>query len=152
VGETKVRTANTKTFVEVIIERELKGTPLEGQGNNYVKYGDQYKVDPLLAVAIINHESNYCKAYAQWHIEKYHNCAGLMNNGQENGLIMFSSWESFIEAHMKLLANYIYNDGRDTVGEIGSKYAPVASSFMNTSWTNSVSLKYHQLWKEIETK
>jgi hypothetical protein len=53
---------------------------------------------------------------------------------------------------MKLLANYIYNDGRDTVGEIGSKYAPVASSFMNTSWTNSVSLKYHQLWKEIETK
>jgi len=79
----KVRAGDEKRYVEIIIGRELEGTPLENQEANYVKYGDQYNVDPLLAVAIVYHESKYCKAYADWFNRENHNCAGIMNGGQE---------------------------------------------------------------------
>ena len=123
---------------------------MEGQEANYVKYGDKYKVDPLLAVAIAFHESKYCLAYADWHTNKYHNCAGLMNGGQENGLITFDNFDQFIESHVKLLANYIYGDGRDKISTIGMKYAPIDSHFLNSSWVGSVTIKYHQLWSIVD--
>jgi len=135
-----------------VIGRELKSSPLEGQEANYIKYGEQYKVDPLLLTAISFHESSYCKAYAGWHNDKYHNCAGIMNGGQENGLVAFNDYASFIERHAKLISSYIYKDGRDSVSEIGVKYAPVASHFLNQSWIGSVSKKYHQLWLIVDKK
>jgi len=148
----KVRAGDEKRYVEIIIGRELEGTPLENQEANYVKYGDQYNVDPLLAIAIAFHESKYCKAYADWYNRQYNNCAGIMNGGQENGLIKFDSYEMFISNHMKLLANYIYKNGRDTISEIGRTYAPVESHFLNASWQGSVTKKYHALWNLLETR
>jgi len=146
----KVRMADGRRYIEIIIRNELRGSPLAGQEANYVKYGEQYKVDPLLVVAIAFHESHYCKAYADWHNEQYKNCAGIMNGGQENGLIEFATYEQFIERHVALIASYIYKDGRDTISEIGRKYAPVSSHFLNNSWIGSVTKKYHTLWSLVE--
>ena len=147
----KVRTTDERKYVEIIIGKELKGSPLEGQEKLYVQFGEEYKVDPLLAVAIAHHESNYCKAYATWHYQKYHNCAGIMDGGEQNGLFVFVNWEAFIKRHVQLLASYIYRDGRDTVSKIGSKYAPT-SNVLNAGWQNAVTNKYHELWAKVEAK
>ncbi len=73
-----------------------------------------------------------------------------MNGGQENGLVSYPSYEDFLEDFARLIGFYIYEDGRDTISEIGSKYAPVASHYLNHSWNGSVTAKYHALWKELE--
>lgn len=149
-GDTKVKPSDTRKYVEIIIGKELKGSPLVGMESTYVKFGEEYKVDPLLAVAISFHESAYCKAYANWHNVQYKNCAGIMNGGQENGLVEFESYEAFIETHFKLLAKYIYKYDRNTIEKIGNSYAPVSSHFLNKSWVGSVSKKYHKLWELLE--
>jgi len=113
-----------------------------------VEYADQYKVDPLLLVAIMHHESVYCDVYNRTTLAK-HNCSGIMKGGQSRGLSSYPNWDSFIKDFARLIGDYVYKYDRDTIGKIGARYAPVASSGMNTSWQGAVIRKYSQLWRQM---
>lgn len=147
----EVRATDQKKYIEVVIDRELRGSPLEGTAGLFVKYGQEVNVDPLLAIAICFHESHYCRYYADWHNEQYHNCSGIMDGGEQHGLVKYPDWETYISSYMKLLNNYIYRQGRDTISLIGSHYAPTTNR-VNLNWVGSVSSKYQKLWQKVEGK
>jgi hypothetical protein len=147
----KIRATDQRKYIEIIIGRELESSPLEGTEGLFVKYGSQVNVDPLLAIAISYHESRYCQAYAGWHNEQYHNCSGIMNGGEQNGLVKYQDWDAYIKSYMELLSHYVYDQGRDTISEIGSRYAPT-TNYINRSWNGGVYAKYSQLWKKVESE
>ena len=140
----EIKSVDRRRLVEVVIDHELTNTPMAGQGGTFTKYGDEYQVDPLLAVAIAHHESHYCRAYSNAKNQAYHNCSGIMNGGEGNGLLAFDNWEAYIGYYMELLHRYIYDYGFENVAAIGARYA-------NNSpyWAGAVSRKYQQLWMEM---
>ena len=130
------------------MDRELLGTPLEGRGGVLTSYAEQFKVDPLLLMAIMYHESVYCSVYSPSTLEKK-NCAGIMRGGQRMGLTSFREWNDFLMDFTVLINKYIYTYELDTIGKIGARYAPVGAHQMNTSWQGAVTRKYDQLWGQL---
>ncbi len=143
----KVEGPNLKPMSEIIIEKELKGTPLEGQAKNFIDAGVLYNIDPLFLVAIGYHESKYASAYPSEVNEVRHNYAGVMTYDQNTGkrrLKNYSSWEEAIYDHARILREIYLNKNKDTVRKIWMTYAPLGE-LTNDSWGNVVGSKYVQL-------
>jgi beta-N-acetylglucosaminidase len=129
----------------VVLERELKGTPLDGQAEHFVAAGKKYGVDALFLASIQFHESRYCGSYSKDTNDKRHNCAGIMawNNG-ERYIKEYDSYEAFIYDHARIIKAVYLDDGRETIHEIWERYAP-SNENMNSSWGPAVAKKYLQL-------
>jgi hypothetical protein len=145
-NETRVKPADGTLIIEKFINKELKLTPMSNHG---AYFASCYSVDPLLLLAINYHESHYCQDYPSFINDSRHNCGGIMNGGQANGLKTYATYGEFINNHCQLLNRYL-NSGKDSIEEISGTYAPIASSSMNRSWTGAVRTKYLNLWHDFE--
>ena len=129
----------------VLIEKELKGSPMEGSANDFVEAGIKYNIDPLFLVSIGNHESNYAKAYSQQSNNERHNYAGVMtfDNGVRR-LRRYTCWKEAIFDHARILREMYLDKGLDTIEKIWYVYAPPLE-ITNDSWGPSVAAKYKSL-------
>lgn len=116
------------------------GSPMAGLGNVLVDVSSQAGIDPRLIVAIAAHETmlgTYGPAAA------IHNPFGLGPG------MVFATEGDAVRFAVSVLAQYYLPEGRDTIAEIGAKWAPVGAkndpSGLNQHWTRGVSGYYATL-------
>lgn len=102
-------------FRPFIVEKFLKGTPLQAHSFYIVEVSDKYDLDFRLIPAIAMKESGGGAAVDP----ASHNAWGW-----ENGRTYFGSWEEAIETVGKTLKRNYYDKGRVTPDEIMAVYAP----------------------------
>jgi hypothetical protein len=73
-----------------------------------------------------------------------------MADSQKRILVAYPNWEAFIADFTRLLAVYIYHNGKDTIHEIGVRYAPTKAAYINRSWNGQVTRKYKELWNRLK--
>lgn len=110
---------------------------LKGAGDLFVAAGQQYNVNPALLAAISMHETGNGTSRAAY---ERNNVAGVMG---ANGLRNYSSVaESILDMARNLRQNYL-DEGKQTIAEIGAKYAPIGAendpTHLNNDWVNGVS-------------
>jgi hypothetical protein len=129
----------------VLIEKELKGSPMEGSAEYYLEAGKKYDIDPLFLVAIGHHESHYAKAYSDEANNERHNYAGVMtfHNGVRY-LREYGSWKEAIFDHARIIKTLYIDQGKKTIEDIWLVYAPPLE-ITNDSWGPSVARKYTEL-------
>jgi len=106
----------------------------------------EYNVDPLLAAAIIKHESANGTSRA---IRKQNNIAGFMG---DNGLMDFKSIRSSIDFMVDLLKTHYLDKGFNSIEKIQKKYCPIGAKNdpkgLNKYWLPSVKYYYEIMVKE----
>ncbi|WP_244169981.1 peptidoglycan DD-metalloendopeptidase family protein [Listeria goaensis] len=107
-----------------------------GTASFFLKYGEQYNVDPALAVAIAMHETGNGSSRM---VREMNNPGGLM--GDSNGF-QFSTLEKGIEAMIRNLSENYTSQGLTTPETIQPKYAPIGAANdgtgLNKAWLNGV--------------
>lgn len=110
------------------------GSPMAGLGTVLVDVSTQNGIDPRFIVAIAAHETmlgTYGPAAA------IHNPFGLGPG------MVFASEGDAVRFAIATLAQYYLAEGRDTIAEIGAKWAPVGAkndpAGLNQNWTAGVS-------------
>lgn len=124
------------------LENTLEGK-LSGSAQHFINAGKKYDIDPGLLTAIAIHETGNGSSRA---INEKNNVAGMMG---KNGLRSYASVEdSIYDMARNLRKNYL-NQGKDTIAEIGAKYAPVGAANdptgLNNHWTKGVSRQFNNL-------
>ena len=119
-------------------------SPMAGLGETFVKYGQQYGVDPRLMVAISGAETSFATdPNAGKDITSGHNAWGWGPH------IPFPDWRTAIESVAKGLKTGYIDQGLKSIGDISRKWAPVGASNdptgLNQSWVNNVSKYYEAL-------
>jgi len=114
---------------------------MRGMEDVFEKEAREYNIDPLLVLAISEHESGLGRSYAGWFNDKYHNPFGLSSGGK---LMDFSKWEEAIEMECQLLRKYLDKDRTDLL-KVGKHYA------QDTKWASKVAKIYFDLRNELET-
>ena len=106
----------------------------------------EYDVNPLLAAAIIIHESGNGTSVA---IRKLNNIAGFMGS---RGLMRFDSIRDSIDFMVILLKEQYIDKGFDSIDSIQKKYCPVGAendpTGLNKHWLPMVADYYNTLVKE----
>ncbi|WP_271006904.1 peptidoglycan DD-metalloendopeptidase family protein [Listeria seeligeri] len=115
----------------------------KGQANSFIKYGEQYNVDPALVVAIAMHETGNGTSRM---VKEFNNPGGLMGNGPG---FQFTTLDKGIEAMIKNLSDLYISQGLNTPEKIQPKYAPVGAANdglgLNKAWLNGVNGFLEQL-------
>lgn len=124
------------------LENTLEGK-LSGSAQHFINAGKKYDIDPGLLTAIAIHETGNGSSRA---VNEKNNVAGMMG---KNGLRSYESVEdSIYDMARNLRKNYL-NQGKDTIAEIGAKYAPVGAANdptgLNNHWTKGVSRQFNNL-------
>jgi hypothetical protein len=124
------------------LENTLEGK-LSGTSASFINAGKKYDIDPNLLSAIAIHETGNGSSRA---VNEKNNVAGMMG---KNGLRSYASVEdSIFDMARNLRQNYL-NQGKDTIAEIGAKYAPVGAANdptgLNNHWTNGVARQFNNL-------
>lgn len=127
--------------IDQYIEGKVSNSPLVGHGKDFVRWGNEYGVDPRLLVAISGAESHFGTTGDAQNISK-HNAWGI-----GPGWTLGPSWEHGIRAAARLLGeNY---RTRQSVAEVGAKWCPVGASNdpggLNSHWVGNVSDYYSEL-------
>ncbi len=110
----------------------LKGTPMAGEGSQFIKAGDSYGIDPLLLLGIAGAEQSFSPYN--------HNAFGLMTGA--NGTIgaYKSDYDGMLDA-AKTLADYA-KGGVTSLTGIQQKWAPVGAgndpNNLNSNWLSNV--------------
>ncbi|MCW2928630.1 MAG: Cell wall-associated glycosyl hydrolase [Thermoleophilia bacterium] len=113
---------------------ESKGSPMAGSGEDFVKAGVEFEIDPRLVVAIAGAESYFgietCAPFNAW------------GWGCPNGPARFTSWgHGFRTVTKGLRENYV-DSGLTSVGELHLRYAPPNAendpTNLNYAWPNNV--------------
>ena len=116
------------------------GSPLSGQGATIVSTASAADIDPRAIVAIAAHET-MLETYAPSRIIR--NPFGLGPG------MTFASEADAVAKAVQVLRDYYLPEGRDTIPEIGAKWAPsgVANDpgRLNDHWTSGVSQYYARL-------
>lgn len=112
------------------------GGKLKGTGDEFIKAGEKYGIDPAFLASIAMHETGNGTSNA---IKTKNNVGGMMG---KNGLMSFGSIEKGIDAMASNLKRLYIDQGLTTVEEIQKKYAPVGASNdptgLNNNWTKGV--------------
>lgn len=121
-----------------MLEGKLSGTAI-----HFINAGKKYDIDPGLLSAIAIHETGNGSSRA---VNEKNNVAGMMG---KDGLRSYASVEdSIFDMARNLRKNYL-NQGKDTIAEIGAKYAPVGATNdptgLNNHWTKGVSKQFNNL-------
>jgi hypothetical protein len=116
------------------------GSPLAGQGAAFVNAAAASGIDPRAMIAIAGHETileTYIPA------QRIHNAFGI-GPGRS-----FESDADAIAFAADLIARHYLGEGRHTLGDISSKWAPVGASNdpanLNANWTAGVGTLYARL-------
>ncbi|MGB3259860.1 glucosaminidase domain-containing protein [Paenisporosarcina sp.] len=122
------------------LENTLEGK-LSGTATHFINAGKKYDIDPSLLSAIAIHETGNGSSRA---VHEKNNVAGMMG---KDGLRSYASVEdSIFDMARNLRKNYL-NQGKDTIAEIGAKYAPVGAANdptgLNNHWTKGVSRQFN---------
>ena len=120
--------------------RRSPESPLLGHGAEFVRAGRANGVDPRLLVAIAAQESGLGTAGSGRNI---HNAFGW------GPAIPFASWSEGIHRVAEGLRRGYLDEGRDTIAEIQTRWAPVGAANdpggLNGGWTAGVSRLYAEL-------
>ena len=124
------------------LDNTLEGK-LSGTANHFINAGKKYDIDPSLLSAIAIHETGNGSSRA---VNEKNNVAGMMG---KDGLRTYASVEdSIFDMARNLRKNYL-NQGKDSIAEIGAKYAPVGATNdptgLNNHWTKGVSRQFNNL-------
>ncbi|MCZ8536931.1 glucosaminidase domain-containing protein [Paenisporosarcina quisquiliarum] len=124
------------------LDTSLEGK-LSGSATHFINAGKKYDIDPSLLSAIAIHETGNGSSRA---VNEKNNVAGMMG---KNGLRSYESVEdSIFDMARNLRKNYL-NQGKDTIAEIGAKYAPIGvandPTGLNNHWTKGVSRQFNNL-------
>ena len=124
------------------LDNTLEGK-LSGTANHFINAGKKYDIDPSLLSAIAIHETGNGSSRA---VNDKNNVAGMMG---KDGLRSYASVEdSIFDMARNLRKNYL-NQGKDSIAEIGAKYAPVGATNdptgLNNHWTKGVSRQFNNL-------
>lgn len=119
------------------------GGKLAGKGESFVRSAGRNNVDVYLITAIAIHETGNGTSPA---IRNKNNVGGLMG---KNGLRVYESVDSSIEYLSNLIETSYYANGRNTIQEISSMYAPIGAgndpNGLNRHWVGNVSDIYYKL-------
>lgn len=117
-------------------------SPLAGLGRTFAKKSKKWGLDPRLLVAIAGAETSLMKDPNAAPMSE-HNAWG-MGPG-----IQYPSWRAGIEATASNLAQNYLSEGRNTIEEISSKWAPIGASNdpagVNSNWVSNVRSYWDQL-------
>lgn len=124
------------------LDGQLDGK-LSGTAVHFIEAGKKYDIDPNLLSAIAVHETGNGSSRAA---NEKNNIAGMMG---KNGLRSYESVaDSIYDMARNLRQNYL-NQGKESIAQIGAKYAPVGAANdptgLNNHWTQGVSKFYTQL-------
>ena len=124
------------------LDGQLAGK-LSGSAVHFIEAGKKYDIDPNLLSAIAVHETGNGSSRAA---NEKNNIAGMMG---KNGLRSYESVaDSIYDMARNLRQNYL-NQGKESIAQIGAKYAPVGAANdptgLNNHWTQGVSKFYTQL-------
>jgi len=124
------------------LDGQLAGK-LSGTAVHFIEAGKKYDIDPNLLSAIAVHETGNGSSRAA---NEKNNIAGMMG---KNGLRSYESVaDSIYDMARNLRQNYL-NQGKESIAQIGAKYAPVGAANdptgLNNHWTQGVSKFYTQL-------
>lgn len=129
-----------ETEKEIEIQDLLENENAKNIYNESINQGLSKK-QALLVVSISQHETGYWKSSA--FIDK-HNFGGVMCN---TGLRVYENYNDGLSHFVRLLKNYYFNLGLDTVEKIGAKYCPVGAANdphnLNKNWVPSVTQFYN---------
>lgn len=133
---------NFKPVQFIKLENTLDGK-LSGTATHFINAGKKYDLDPNLLSAIAIHETGNGSSRA---VNEKNNVAGMMGR---NGLRSYESVEeSIFDMARNLRENYL-NKGKETIADIGAKYAPVGAANdptgLNNHWTQGVSRQLNNL-------
>lgn len=124
------------------LDGQLDGK-LSGTAVHFIEAGKKYDIDPNLLSAIAVHETGNGSSRAA---NEKNNIAGMMG---KDGLRSYESVaDSIYDMARNLRQNYL-NQGKESIAQIGAKYAPVGAANdptgLNNHWTQGVSKFYTQL-------
>ncbi|MFP3324094.1 glucosaminidase domain-containing protein [Planococcus sp. SIMBA_160] len=124
------------------LDGQLEGK-LSGTAVHFIEAGKKYDIDPNLLSAIAIHETGNGSSRAA---NEKNNIAGMMG---KNGLRSYDSVaDSIYDMARNLRQNYL-NQGKESIAQIGAKYAPVGAANdptgLNNHWTQGVSKFYTTL-------
>lgn len=115
-----------------------KGSPLAGQGQTLVKYGNRYGVDPRLLVALAGAETSFGTDPNAGQDPAHFNVWGWGPH------IKFRSWDDAIGTITRGLKKNYIDKGLNTIAKIGNTWAPPSEN--NTGqWAQNVAGFFHEL-------
>lgn len=121
-------------------ERIDRSGALSGYSGAVIETSKKYQLDPVLVGAIMLHETGNGTSNA---IRSYNNPGGLMSPSSNwQKLTKFEKLEDGIDAMGKTLHRIIVKEGRTTISQIGSVYAPIGAendpNGLNRHWKTNV--------------
>lgn len=145
-SSTSVKVGGGKNVTASQLDSMLGGV-LKGHGADYLKYSQQYNVDPALAAAISISETGHGTSYAA---RVQNNPGGIMDwNNNWKTVKQFSSLEEGIKYQIKNLKDTYISQGLTSIEAIGSKYAPIGASNdpnnLNKNWIPTVTEYYNKM-------
>lgn len=120
---------------------------LAGTGSLIMKIANEQGIDPVLMAAIALHETGNGKSNA---VKMYNNPGGLMAPSSNwSQLTRFETLEDGLVAMGKTLKRLILIEGKSTIKELGSAYAPLGADNdplgLNDYWVPNVTKKVAEL-------
>ena len=101
----------------------------------------------LLVISISRHETGNWTSKA---FKNNHNFGGIMTS---KGLKNYNSYEEGLQDFVRILKNYYFDLGLDTIEKIGAKYCPVGAkndpNNLNQYWVGGVSQFYNNYLEEL---
>ncbi|RKJ20584.1 TrsG protein, partial [Butyricicoccus sp. 1XD8-22] len=117
-----------------------KANALANSGDTFIRYSEEYNLDPVLFSAVAMHETGWGTSNA---VKNYNNPGGLMNPATNwSTLIRYSTLDEGIHAMAKTLNKLINERGLVTINDLGSAYAPLDAANdpngLNAHWVPTV--------------
>ena len=138
--------ATSTNYNNTSLDKGLQGV-LKGHGQDFIRAGNKYGIDPYLLASISMFESGRGTSSA---IRNHNNPSGIMDwENNWRTIRHFNSLAEGIDFAAKNLKNLYFNQGLTTIDQIGSKYAPIGASNdpnnLNKNWIPNVKSIYREL-------
>ncbi|MFZ7947166.1 MULTISPECIES: NlpC/P60 family protein [Bacillaceae] len=113
---------------------------LVGYGDTIISLASEYGIDPVLASAIMLHETGSGTSNA---VKNYNNPGGIMDPASGwSSLMRFPNMEEGLRYTMANIKRRIIDDGLDTIEKLGAVYAPIGAANdpngLNQYWVSRV--------------
>lgn len=131
-------------------DKEIFAGAFLGQGDLFLEVAERYGIDPVLLAGIASHETGYGTSSA---LVNKNNPGGVMDPETNWQVVKtFDTLEDGLDAMAKILHRMVIKEGRKTLEEIGSVYAPVGAENdphnQNQYWVPNVGVMMEDLGGE----
>lgn len=129
-----------RTIWDSVFGTRAKSGAFAGHGDTIIRMAEEQGIDPVLAAAIMMHETGRGTSNA---VVKYNNPGGIMDPASGwSRLKRFSSLEEGLSYTMANLKRRIIDDGLNTIEKLGNVYAPIGAANdptgLNRHWIPNV--------------